>query len=99
MDAKQRRKLVERYRVEDGKGFRLKRYGTDDTAGLNSSQQEVAEPPPDGGGRRALPPQGVRARRRGGPQQQQAGGRGTAPRRRRTAVRHPGQALRPGPLV
>ncbi len=43
MDAKQRRKLVERYRVEEGKGFRLKRYATDDKAGLNSSKQEIAD--------------------------------------------------------
>ena len=43
MDAKQRRKLVERHRVEDGKGFRLKRYATDDKAGLNNSKQEIAD--------------------------------------------------------
>jgi PPK2 family polyphosphate:nucleotide phosphotransferase len=43
MDAKQRRKLVERYRVEDGKDFRLKRYATGDKAGLNNSKQEIAD--------------------------------------------------------
>ena len=43
MDAKQRRKLVERYRVEDGKNFRLKRYATDDRAGLNNSKGEMAD--------------------------------------------------------
>src|SRR3712207_1808607 len=43
MDTKQRRKLVERYRVEDGKDFRLKRYATDDKAGLNNSKQEMAD--------------------------------------------------------
>ena len=42
LDAKQRRKLVERYRVEDGKGFRLKRYATDDTAGTSNGKQEIA---------------------------------------------------------
>ena len=41
MDAKQRRKLVERYRVEDGGQFRLKRYATDDTAGLSMNKQET----------------------------------------------------------
>jgi PPK2 family polyphosphate:nucleotide phosphotransferase len=43
MDAKQRRKLVERYRVEEGKGFRLKNHATDDTAGVNHSKQELAD--------------------------------------------------------
>jgi len=43
MDSKQRRKLVERHRVEDGKGFRLKKHATDDTAGLNSSKGEIAD--------------------------------------------------------
>jgi PPK2 family polyphosphate:nucleotide phosphotransferase len=42
MDSKQRRKLVERYRVEDGGDFRLKRYATDDTAGLAMNKQEIA---------------------------------------------------------
>jgi PPK2 family polyphosphate:nucleotide phosphotransferase len=43
MDAKQRRKLVERYRVEDGKGFRLKRHAPDDTAGLDHTKEEIAD--------------------------------------------------------
>jgi polyphosphate kinase 2 (PPK2 family) len=43
MDAKQRRKLVESYRVDDGKGFRLKKYATDDKAGLNNSKGEIAD--------------------------------------------------------
>ena len=43
MDAKQRRKLVESYRVDDGKGFRLKKYATDDKAGLNNSKGEMAD--------------------------------------------------------
>ncbi|MBD0275084.1 MAG: polyphosphate kinase 2 family protein [Acetobacteraceae bacterium] len=43
MDAKQRRKLVERHRVVDGKDFRLKRCATDDRAGLNNSKQEMAD--------------------------------------------------------
>lgn len=43
MDAKQRRMLVERHRVQDGKGFRLKKRATDDTAGLNSSKGEIAD--------------------------------------------------------
>jgi PPK2 family polyphosphate:nucleotide phosphotransferase len=43
MDAKQRRKLVERYRVVDGKDFRLKRHATDDKAGLDNSKQEMAD--------------------------------------------------------
>ncbi len=43
MDAKGRRKLVERYRVEDGKGFRLKKHAPDDTGGLNNSKGEMAD--------------------------------------------------------
>ena len=43
MDAKQRRKLVERYRVEDGKGFRLKRHAPDDMAGLGHTKEEMAD--------------------------------------------------------
>ena len=42
LDAKQRRKLVKRYRVEEGGDFRLKRYETDDTAGLDADKQEIA---------------------------------------------------------
>ncbi len=42
MDSKQRRKLVERYRVEDGGDFRLKRYASVDTAGLAMNKQEIA---------------------------------------------------------
>src|SRR5215207_5044840 len=43
MDAKQRRKLVERYRVEDGKNFRLKRHAPDDMAGLGHTKEEMAD--------------------------------------------------------
>ena len=43
MDAKRRRRLLARYRVESGKGFRLKRYATDDRAGLSNSKQEIAD--------------------------------------------------------
>lgn len=43
MNAKQRRRLVERYRVEDGKGFRLKRCATDDDGGLSNSKGEMAD--------------------------------------------------------
>jgi PPK2 family polyphosphate:nucleotide phosphotransferase len=34
---------VERYRVEDGKGFRLKKHAPDDTGGLNNSKGEMAD--------------------------------------------------------
>jgi PPK2 family polyphosphate:nucleotide phosphotransferase len=43
MDAKQRQKLVEACRVEDGKAFRLKRHAPDGTAGLNNSKGELAD--------------------------------------------------------
>jgi PPK2 family polyphosphate:nucleotide phosphotransferase len=43
MDAKQLRKLVERYRIEDGKGFRLKRHAPDDMAGLGHTKEEMAD--------------------------------------------------------
>ena len=42
MDAKQRRKLVERYQVEDGGGFRLKRCPTDGDSVLSAGKQEFA---------------------------------------------------------
>ena len=43
MDPKQRRKLVERYKVVDGRNFRLKQHATDDKAGLNNSKGEMAD--------------------------------------------------------
>lgn len=43
MDAKQRRKLAERYRVADGKAFRLKKYATDDRAGISADKDGIAE--------------------------------------------------------
>ena len=43
MDAKQRRKLVARYRVEQGKGFHLKDWDTGDTAGLDLGKEQAAE--------------------------------------------------------
>jgi len=48
MDAKQRRKLVERYRVEDGKNFRLKRHAPDDMAGLGHTKEEMGDLRPEG---------------------------------------------------
>jgi PPK2 family polyphosphate:nucleotide phosphotransferase len=42
MDAKQRRKLVARYRVEQGKGFHLKDWDTGDTAGLDLDKEAAA---------------------------------------------------------
>ncbi|WP_043337806.1 polyphosphate kinase 2 family protein [Belnapia moabensis] len=42
MDAKQRRRLVERYRVEQGKGFHLKDWDTGDTAGLDLTKDQAA---------------------------------------------------------
>jgi PPK2 family polyphosphate:nucleotide phosphotransferase len=41
MDAKQRRKLVARYRVEQGKGFHLKDWDTGDTGGLELTKEEA----------------------------------------------------------
>lgn len=43
MDAKQRRKLAERYRVTDGRAFRLKKCSTNGTAGVRSGKDELAE--------------------------------------------------------
>lgn len=42
MDAKTRLKLVERYRVTKGKGFRLDSCDADDTAGFNAGKDEAA---------------------------------------------------------
>ncbi|WP_149537334.1 polyphosphate kinase 2 family protein [Siccirubricoccus phaeus] len=42
MDAKTRRKLLARYRVEQGKGFRLKEHDPDDTAGYSLAKPTAA---------------------------------------------------------